>query len=78
MNAQELTRDALALPLAERVALAEALWQSIDGSAPNAADEEKVALELARQRDAEMGSGAAIGRTHEQVMRAARGAIECD
>lgn len=78
MNAHELTRDALALPLAERVALAEALWQSIDGSAHNAADEEKVALELARQRDAEMGSGATIGRTHEQVMRAARGAIECD
>jgi len=30
MSTKELTQEAMALPLAERVALAQSLWQSID------------------------------------------------
>lgn len=77
MSTKELTLEAMALPLAERVALAQNLWQSIGGSAAgNVADEVKWAVEEAGRRDAELSSGKVIDRTHEQVMRAARKAIE--
>ena len=67
----------MALPLAERVALAQTLWQSIDGvAAGNLDDEVKWAVEEAGRRDAELSSGNAGGRTHEQVMRAARQVTE--
>lgn len=33
-------------------------------------------IELAKQRDAELSSGAVDGRTHEEVMQAARDAIK--
>ncbi len=67
----------MALPLAERVALAQTLWQSIrDANAKPVAEEVNWAIEEAAKRDAELSSGAVIGRTHEQVMRAARKSIE--
>jgi putative addiction module component (TIGR02574 family) len=79
MSNEHLTRDALALPLAERVALAQALWQSIDDEPGGEAadDEERDAVDLAHQRDRELASGAVAGRTHEQVMEAARRIVEC-
>jgi len=75
MTTQQLIEQAMALPLEERVALAEALWQSIDEGL--ASGQERAALDEAARRDAELTSGAATGRTHEQVMQAARGAIGC-
>ncbi len=76
METRQLTEQVMALPLADRVDLAEALWQSIgDGLR---AGEEREAIEQAARRDAELTSGAASGRTHEEVMRAARRAIGCD
>jgi putative addiction module component (TIGR02574 family) len=77
MSSEQLTRQVLALPLAERVALAEALWQSIDerGDA-DGVDEERQAIEQARRRDVELTSGAVTGRTHDQVMEAARRVLE--
>ena len=67
----------MALPLAERVALAQTLWQSIEGQrAGNVADEVKWAVEESDRRDTELSSGKVAGRTHEQVMRAARKALE--
>lgn len=67
----------LELPLPERVALAQALWQSIDEDpGPDATDEEREALEQARKRDAELSSGLVAGRTHQQVMEAARRILE--
>lgn len=66
----------MALSLTERVDLAEALWQSIsDGLRTGGARE---AIEQATRRDAELTSGAAPGRTHEEVMQAARRAIGFD
>jgi putative addiction module component (TIGR02574 family) len=77
MSNEQLTHQALALPLAERVALAQALWQSIEGEpGDEAADEEREAVELATQRDRDLATGAVTGRTHAQVMEAARRIIE--
>jgi putative addiction module component (TIGR02574 family) len=66
----------MALPLNERVELAEALWESI-GESSRAVDEAEE-IKDALRRDAELTSGQVTGRTHEQVMDAARRAIECD
>lgn len=76
MAIQQLTEQAMALPLAERIGLAEALWQSI-GEGLRAGSEAE-AIEQAERRDAELASGSATGRTHEEVMRSARRAIGCD
>jgi putative addiction module component (TIGR02574 family) len=75
MSAQQLTTEAMALPLSERVALAQTLWQSIDAGLADA--DEQAALREAVRRDEELSSGAALGRTHEEVMQAARRAIGC-
>jgi putative addiction module component (TIGR02574 family) len=76
MASRQLTEQAMALPLPERVVLAEALWQSI-GEGLRAGGESE-AIAHAVRRDAEMTSGAVSGRTHEEVMNAARRAIGCD
>jgi len=76
MPGKELTLESMALPLAERVALAQTLWQSIEGQpVGNVADEIKWAVAKADRRDAELSSGLATGRTHEHVIRAARQAV---
>jgi putative addiction module component (TIGR02574 family) len=75
MSTQEITSQAMALPLSERVSLAQALWQSIDMGLTDS-DEGEVLREATR-RDQELSSGATIGRTHEEVMRAARRATGC-
>jgi putative addiction module component (TIGR02574 family) len=76
MSTEKLTADAMALPLAERVSLAQALWESIDVGLPDT--NEPAALAEAIRRDKELSSGEVAGRTHEEVMQAARRALECD
>jgi len=76
MATNELIEQAMALPLADRVAIAEALWQSIDEGLP--ASTEQDAIEQAFRRDAELTSGQVESRTHEEVMKAARRALGCD
>ena len=75
MSTQQLTTEAMALPLSERVSLAQTLWQSIDAGLADT--EERDAVREAIRRDQELSSGAVIGRTHEEVMQAARRAIGC-
>ena len=75
MSTQQLTSEAMALPIAERVSLAQALWQSIDEGL--AAEKEREAVAEARRRDEELSSGKVIGRTHDEVMQAARRAVGC-
>ncbi len=75
MSTQQLTSEAMALPLFERVSLAEALWQSIDAGLADTNDRD--AVSEAARRDQELSSGAVIARTHEEVMTAARRAIGC-
>lgn len=74
MKTRPLAEQVMALPLAERVDLAEALWQSI-GEGLQAGGESE-AVEQAARRDAELASGATSGRSHDEVMKAARRAIE--
>ncbi len=75
MSTQQLTTAAMALPLAERVSLAQSLWQSIDAGLTDTAESE--ALRDALRRDHELSSGAVVGRPHMEVMQAARRAIGC-
>ncbi len=75
MSAQQLTIEAMALPLSERVSLAQTLWQSIDAGLADT--EERNGVREAIRRDHELSSGAVVGRTHEEVMQAARSAIGC-
>jgi putative addiction module component (TIGR02574 family) len=74
MSTEQLIADAMALPLSERVSLAQALWESIDADLPDA--DERAAVAEAIRRDKELSSGRVVGRTHEEVMEAARRALE--
>lgn len=73
MSSQQRTAEAMALPLPERVSLAQSLWQSIDAGLSET--DEREAVREAIRRDLELSSGAVVGRTHEEVMQAARRAI---
>jgi hypothetical protein len=76
MQIKQLTHEAMLLPVAERVGLAQALWQSIDRElAEKNSDGEAATIKLAAERDAELASGKATKRSHEQVMQAARRAL---
>jgi len=67
----------MSLPIAEKVLLAQALWESINAGLVDA--DEKAALREAAQRDQELSSSGTIsGRTHEEVMQAARRVLGCD
>jgi putative addiction module component (TIGR02574 family) len=76
MSTEQLTTEAMALPLPERVSLAQALWESIDAAMPDIADD--AALREAIRRDQELSSGSAVGRRHDEVMQTARRSIGCD
>jgi hypothetical protein len=75
MSTQQITSEAMALPLAERVLLAQALWESLD--ADFAALDEANAVRAATERDRELSAGIVVPRSHDEVMQAARRAIEC-
>lgn len=75
MSTQQLITEVMSLPLSERVTLAQALWQSIDAEVAETG--EQAALRESIQRDRELSSGSVAGRTHEEVMQAARRAIGC-
>ena len=73
MSAEQLTAEAMALPLRERVSLAQTLWESIEAGLPDT-DENAAASEAVR-RDEELSSGTAAGRAHSEVMKAAQGKV---
>jgi len=75
MSTQQLTNEVMALPLSERVPLAQALWQSIE--AGMADSDEREAVRESIRRDRELSSGAVEGRSHDEVMQAAKRAIGC-
>jgi putative addiction module component (TIGR02574 family) len=74
MTTQALLEQVLALPLSERIGLAEALWESIslDVSDP------REAIQEATRRAAELVDGTVKWRSHDEVMGAARRALGCD
>jgi putative addiction module component (TIGR02574 family) len=75
MSTQQLTAEAMALPLPERVSLAQALWESIHSGLMQ--PEENDTVGEAIRRDDELSTGTVTGRTHDEVMHAARQAIRC-
>jgi putative addiction module component (TIGR02574 family) len=76
MSTQELKEEAMNLSLSERVSLAQALWESIDAGLADTNPD--AAVREAIRRDQELSSATVPGRTHEQVMQAARRALGCD
>ena len=86
MSTQQLTQEAIALPLPERVLLAQVLWESIDGGLDDFREEAHQAHhvpcepefwdELDR-RSREMTDGSVPGIPSEEVMKKARAAIGC-
>jgi hypothetical protein len=74
MSTEQLTAEAMALPSKERVSLAQALWESIDAGLPDTGEASAIAEAI--RCDEELSSGAATSRTHEEVMDAARRALE--
>ena len=75
MSTEQLITEAMALPLSERVALAQNLWQSIDAGLVDT--DERDAVSEAIRRDQELSSGAVVGRSHKEVMEAARRTLGC-
>jgi putative addiction module component (TIGR02574 family) len=75
MSTEQITSEAMALPLAERVSLAQALWESINSGLPET--DERAAVDEAVRRDQELSSGSVTGRSHEEMMKAARRATGC-
>jgi hypothetical protein len=75
MSTKQITAAALALPVAKRVALAQALWQSVDSGLSD--EGEPAAAREAEGRDQELSSGAIKPRAHPEVMRTARRAVRC-
>jgi putative addiction module component (TIGR02574 family) len=76
MTTEEIISDAMALPLAQRVSLAQALWESIDAELLDADERSAVTEALTRSED--LLSGKVRGETHEEVMEAVRQALKCD
>jgi putative addiction module component (TIGR02574 family) len=75
MSTKQITAEAMALPLAERVSLAQALWESINSDLPDG--DGRAAVDEAIRRDEELSSGKVTGRSHDEVMKAARRATGC-
>ncbi len=74
MTIQQITTEALALPIAQRVELAQALWESLNVGLPKHSAEE--AIRVAQRRDAQMTCGEVIGRSHEDVVASARQSLK--
>ena len=74
MSSQEIADAAMSLPISERAALAQDLWQSIDNELESF---DGVTLQELQRRDDELTSGSVGGRSHEEVMQAAKSAIGC-
>jgi hypothetical protein len=75
MSTEQLTAKAMALPITKRATLAQALWQSLGADLPESSEAQ--AIREAVSRDREMTAGKAKGRTHAEVMKAAKKALGC-
>lgn len=78
MTMEQITQLILALPVGERVEIAQALWESLGEARPVTEPQDDEDLALAVRRDAELASGEAVGRTHEEILLAARRILKCD
>lgn len=74
MSLEKLTSDALALPIVDRIALAQALWKSIDSGI--AESDERQILNEVLLRDEELNEKQIVPRSHGDVMKSAKQALE--
>jgi putative addiction module component (TIGR02574 family) len=74
MSTQEIVDAAISLPVSERDTQAQDLGQSIDNKAESF---DEMTLQELLRRDDELTSATVMGRSHEEVMQAARSAIGC-
>jgi putative addiction module component (TIGR02574 family) len=76
MSTEQLKQEVMSLPISEKVLLAQALWESINTGLLDT--NEQAAVREAARRDQELSSGTVSGRSHEEVMQAARRVLGCD
>ena len=76
MSTEQLRQEAMSLRISEKVLLAQALWESINAGLVDT--DEQAGVQEAIRRDQELSSGTVKGRTHNQVMQAARRVLGCD
>ena len=77
MSREQILKEVMALPLEDRVDVAQALWGSIAESGTGAEDE-AAAIAAAKERDKALRDGTVTGADHEEVMTRARRALGCE
>jgi hypothetical protein len=76
MSTEQLTAEVMALPMKKRASLAQALWQSLGADLPEGSEAQ--AIREALRRDRELTTNKVKGRTHGEVMKAAKQALHPD
>ena len=75
----QLTEEVLALPLEERIRLAQRLWASLQPATDaSVRSQETDALELAERRDAELDGGTVQAVSHSDAIARARKSLGCE
>ncbi len=77
MSIAQIKELALALPVEQRVDLAQLLWSSLDNHPPDVSKDEEAFRKELNRRDDEMSADPSIGLTHEEVMAEARRQLGC-
>ena len=71
----DLAHRATPLPISKRAVLAQRLWESLETPVVDDADDQATAVADAKRRDAELDADPSSGRSHGDVIKAARDAI---
>ena len=71
MSLDQIVAEAMRLPVAEKVQLAQSLWESL-GDPYRTEEAEDEALKLALERDAELERGDITAVPHHEMMRRLR------
>ncbi len=77
MSREQILKEAMALPLEDRVDVAQALWGSI-AERGGSAEDEAASIALAKERDTALRDGAVTAVSHDEVMTRARRALGCE
>ena len=75
VTVRELSSLVLGLPERSRAMLADLLLDSLDEGTPESY--QTAWLELAKQRDLQLGNGSTQPKSHTEIMAAAREAVRC-
>jgi putative addiction module component (TIGR02574 family) len=74
MTLDQITADALALPIVDRIKLVQELWKSVDHG--QADSDEKIILNEVIQRQMELSQGKIAPIRHKNVMDSANSQLE--